>query len=191
MPLSDLLLLHLDSAHNLARWLLRNAQDAEDVVQEAYVRAFKYSRGFRGGDARAWLLAIVRNTAYDWLRKRRAQESSDPFDERVHAAAKEEADPEQLLLRKAERQLVAQALGELPVHSREILVLREWEGLSYKEISEVMGMPMGTVMSSLSRARGRLRRALGERPNEGSRRAIEPCRVAGPQPLLRAPAGRK
>jgi RNA polymerase sigma-70 factor (ECF subfamily) len=159
VPLIDLLP-HLDSAYNLARWLLRNAEDAEDVVQEAYLRAFKYSRGFHGGDARAWLLAIVRNTAYNWLRKRRTRELSDPFDERIHADAEGEDDPERLLLRKAERELVAQALGELPVHLREILVLREWEDLSYREISEVMGMPIGTVMSSLSRARGRLRRAL-------------------------------
>src|SRR5262249_31588016 len=119
--------------------------------------------GYRGGDARAWLLAIVRHTAYDWLRKRRAREPSDPFDERIHADAEVEDDPERLLLRKAERQLVAQALAELPVHSGEVLVLREWEGLSYREISAVMGVPIGTVMSSLSRARGRLRRVLEDR----------------------------
>jgi RNA polymerase sigma-70 factor, ECF subfamily len=179
VAVSDLLLLHLDSAYNLARWLLRNAADAEDVVQEAYLRALKYAGSYRGGDVRAWLLTIVRNTAYDWLRKRHARGSSDPFDERVHVQPETEPDPERRLLRDAERRRVAQALEELPLHQREILVLREWEGLSYKEIADVMGLPIGTVMSSLSRARGRLRQAL-EDPRSVASATAPAARGPGP-----------
>lgn len=159
--LAELLLPHLDSAYNLARWLVRNGEDAEDVVQEAYLRAFKYSVGFRGGNARAWLLTIVRNTSYWWLRRTRSCEPVVQFDEERHSNGSEMSNPEELLLRKADGQLLEKALNELPVQFREILVLRELEGLAYKEIAEVMGMPMGTVMSTLSRARHRLRHAAG------------------------------
>jgi len=160
--IAELLLSHLDSAYNLARWLVRNSADAEDVVQEAYLRAFKYSGGFRGGDARAWLLTIVRNTAYRWLRKARSYEPVTQFDENEHTCGSETSNPEVLLLQKADQQLLEKALNELPVRFREILVLRELEGLAYKEIAEVMGMPMGTVMSTLSRARHEFSRAAGE-----------------------------
>jgi RNA polymerase sigma-70 factor (ECF subfamily) len=160
--LAELLIPHLDSAYNLARWLVRNGEDAEDVVQEAYVRAFQYSSGFRGGDARAWLLTIVRNTSYRWLRKTRANEAVDQFDEEIHTSGTETSNPEQLLLQNADRHLVEKALSALPVRFREILVLRELEGLSYKEIVEVMGVPIGTVMSTLSRARVRFRHAAGD-----------------------------
>lgn len=160
--IAELLLSHLDSAYNLARWLVRNSADAEDVVQEAYLRAFKYSGGFRGGDARAWLLTIVRNTAYRWLRKARSYEPVTQFDENEHTCGSETSNPEVLLLQKADKQLLEKALNELPVRFREILVLRELEGLAYKEIAEVMGMPMGTVMSTLSRARHEFSRAAGE-----------------------------
>ena len=161
-PLADLLLSHLDAAYNLARWLVRNVEDAEDVVQEAYLRALQYSDGFRGGDARAWLLTIVRNTSYGWLRKTRAYEPAVQFDEEIHSSGAETATPEQLLLQNADRRLVEKALSQLPIRFREILVLRELEGLSYKEIAEVMGVPIGTVMSTLSRARDRFRHAAGD-----------------------------
>jgi RNA polymerase sigma-70 factor (ECF subfamily) len=160
--LDELLLSHLDSAYNLAGWLVRNSEDAEDVVQEAYLRAFQYSDGFRGGDARAWLLTIVHNTAYRWLRKTRLCEPVEQFDEDRHASGSETSNPEGLLIQAADRELVTKALNELPVRFREILILRELEGLAYKEIAEVMGMPLGTVMSTLSRARRRLSHAVGE-----------------------------
>jgi RNA polymerase sigma-70 factor, ECF subfamily len=157
--LAEVLLSHLDSAYNLAHWLVRNGADAEDVVQEAYLRAFQYSDGFRGGDARAWLLTIVRNTAYTWLRKTRPFEAVSQFDEQITTNDVEMLNPEQLLLQKADRRVVEQAMSELPIRFREILILRELEGFSYKQIAEVMGVPMGTVMSTLSRARERFRHA--------------------------------
>ena len=159
--LAELLLPHLDSAYNLARWLVRNGEDAEDVVQEAVLRAFQYSRGFRGGDARAWLLTIVRNTSYRWLRKSRAHEPAVLFDEEIHTSGMETSNPEQLLLQDADGRLVEQAMNELPVRFREILVLRELECLTYREIADVLHVPMGTVMSMLSRARERFRHAAG------------------------------
>jgi RNA polymerase sigma-70 factor, ECF subfamily len=157
--LAEVLLSHLDSAYNLARWLVRNGEDAEDVVQEAYLRAFQYSDRFRGGDARAWLLTIVRNTAYTWLRKTRAFEPVTQFDEQVTPTGVETLNPEQLLLQEADGRLVEQAMSQLPVRFREILILRELEGFSYKQIADVMGVPTGTVMSTLSRARARFRHA--------------------------------
>jgi RNA polymerase sigma-70 factor, ECF subfamily len=160
--LDELLISHLDSAYNLARWLMRNSHDAEDVVQEAYLRAFQYSGGFHGGDARAWLLMIVRNTSYRCLGRKRTNEQ---FDENIHVGLPASVTPEQLLLQTADADLVEKALRELPVRFREIIVLRELEGLSYKEIADAMGVPMGTVMSTLSRARERFRRALDQLRN--------------------------
>src|SRR5437870_12610930 len=113
--LAELLLSHLDAAYNLARWLVRSEDDAEDVVQEAYLRAFQYSDGFRGGDARAWLLTIVRNTSYRWLRKTRAYEAVVQFDEEIHTSRIETSNPEQRLLQNADGRLVEQALSELSV----------------------------------------------------------------------------
>jgi len=157
---------HLDAAYNLARWLTRTPHDADDVVQESFLRAFRYFGGFRGGDARAWLLAIVRNTFYTWLEQHRRGEAQVEYDETVaglqgmEAAAEQSlhgTDPEQLLLRSADQGLVEQALLKLPAEYREILVLRELEELSYKQIAEIAGIPLGTVMSRLSRARAQLR----------------------------------
>lgn len=157
---------HLDAAYNLARWLTRDPHDADDVVQDAYLRAFRYFGGFRGGDGRAWLLAIVRNTFYTWLEQRRQQRQEVEYDEAgggldLLEASGDQAlhgtNPEQLLLRAADQQLVEKALLRLPVEYREILVLRELEELSYKEIAEIVGVPLGTVMSRLSRARQQLR----------------------------------
>ena len=150
---------HLDAAHNLARWLLRGKDDAEDVVQEAFLRAFQYFSTFKGGNARPWLLTIVRNTAFRWLQSNRRQQLGVEFDEALHAGGDDSPDPETLLLQDADRQLLEQAMRQLPARMREVLVLRELEGLSYKEIAEVVGVPIGTVMSTLHRGRERFHQA--------------------------------
>ena len=157
------LLPHLDAAYNLARWLMRNPADAEDVVQEAFLRAMRFFDGFRGGDSRAWLLKIVRNTSYSWIRKNRPTESFDEFDETVHSSEALGESAEAKLVSQSESERVTKAIEALPAAFREVLVLREFEGLSYKEISDMTGVPMGTVMSSLSRARQRLREDLQPR----------------------------
>jgi len=148
---------HLDAAYNLARWLVRSPADADDVVQEACLRALRFFDGFRGGDSRAWLLKIVRNTCYSWIRKNRPSTLADEFDETVHTGEKAGEGVEAELISRDESDRIRKALEMLPVTFREVLVLREMEGFSYKEISEVTGVPMGTVMSSLSRARQKLR----------------------------------
>ena len=153
---------HLDAAFNLARWLTRNEQDAEDVVQEASLRAFKYFDGFQGGDSRAWLLRIVRNTCYTWLQRNRAHEITTSFDPLLHDVPSDAYDPENLVLRRVDAQRLRQALEDLPVEFREVMVLRELEGLSYKEIAAIADIPMGTVMSRLARARQRLQQCLSE-----------------------------
>ncbi len=161
---------HLDAAYNLARWLVRKPQDAEDVVQEAYLRAFKFFSGFQGGDARAWLLKIVRNTSYSFLEKNRPAALAEEFDEQVHVQENPVPDVETKMVRSVESRMLNEALAELPVNFREVLVLRELEGLSYKEIAELVGVPIGTVMSSLARGRERLREGLlRARAKEGTR----------------------
>lgn len=152
---------HLDAAYNLARWLTRNEADAEDVVQEAYLRAFKFFNGFHGGDSRAWTLKIVRNTCYSWLQKNRAREITTEFDEELHSV--ECGNPETVLTDKIDRQMLKQVLDELPLEFREIIILRELEGLSYKEIAGIADVPLGTVMSRLARARRRLQNGLTDR----------------------------
>jgi len=151
---------HLDAAYNLARWLVRNSHDAEDVVQEAYLRAFKFFGGYQGGDARAWVLRIVRNTCYSFFEKNRPAELAEQFDEEIHTAGPEQPSTETELLRSADSRMLRDALSELPVSFREVLVLRELEGMSYKEIAEVMDVPIGTVMSGLARGRSQLRERL-------------------------------
>ncbi|MGE5833156.1 MAG: sigma-70 family RNA polymerase sigma factor [Acidobacteriota bacterium] len=158
----EIILPHLDAAHNLARWLVRGSDDAEDVVQEACLRAFRYFGTFRGGSARAWLLSIVRTTAFGWLQKNHAQQLATEFDEEIHRKEGEALNPEALLLQRADTQLLEQAMNHLPDRLREVLVLREVEGLSYKEIAEVVAVPMGTVMSTLFRARERFRHAASD-----------------------------
>jgi len=154
------LLPHLDAAYNLARWLTRNDHDAEDMVQEAYLRASGSFGGFRGTDGRGWLLTIVRNTCDTWLRRNHADQLSTPFDEEVHQEALASPNPEEQVLQNADRRQLQQALEQLPVEWREALVLREFEGLAYKEIADISGVPLGTVMSRLARARNRLKEVL-------------------------------
>src|ERR1700741_1756226 len=151
---------HLDAAYNLARWLMRNEQDAQDVAQEAYLRAFRYFPGFRGGDARAWLMKIVRNTCYTWLHVNRPLQDATEFDESLFPPDSCASNPEEVALQTDSATLVRKALEKLPPNFREVLILRELEGMSYREIADITGMPAGTVMSSLSRARGCLRQAL-------------------------------
>lgn len=155
---------HLDAAYTLARYLMRDDVAAQDVVQEAFLRALKYFDRYRGGDARAWVLAIVRNTSHTWRKRqggRGAGGAPVEFDERVHSESVEEHTPEAALLRAADREMVRRALDQLPLELREVIVLREIQGLSYKEIAAVAGIPIGTVMSRLSRARARLEQLLG------------------------------
>ena len=153
---------HLDAAYSLARWLTRNEQDAQDVTQEACLRAFRFFDGYQGGNMRAWLLTIVRNTCYTWLHRNRAAGSDEVFDEEIHSAEfSGGADPEIQALASADRETVRRALEELPDAFREVLILREIEGMSYKEIADIASVSLGTVMSRLARARTRLRQALG------------------------------
>jgi RNA polymerase sigma-70 factor (ECF subfamily) len=154
---------HLDAAYNLAHWLTRNAADAEDVVQEAYLRAFRFFGGFRGADGRSWLLAIVRNTCYTWMQHNRSPELTNPEDNDLHDIESKDLNPEALLLQSADAQMVREALEELPIEFREVLVLREFEEMSYREISTITDLPLGTVMSRLARGRKRLQLALTNR----------------------------
>jgi RNA polymerase sigma-70 factor (ECF subfamily) len=149
---------HLDAAYDLARWLTGNDADAADVVQESCVRAIRYAAGYRGGNPRAWLLAIVRNAAWSWLERQRGQSQRlDP--EVVEAPAQDSppADDADELAHGVDRELLARGLASLPPEFREVLVLREFSGLSYQEIAATAGIPMGTVMSRLARARAQLR----------------------------------
>src|SRR2546421_2470227 len=153
----ETMLPHMDAAHNLARWLLRNEQDAQDVVQEAYLRAFKSFSGFHGSNGRAWLLTIVRNTSYTLLKKNRAVDLSTTFDEEIHASDHESASPAAILEHAEDAELIGNAMHELPAEFREIVILRHQQDLSYKEIGEILRIPPGTVMSRLARARGKLK----------------------------------
>jgi RNA polymerase sigma-70 factor (ECF subfamily) len=168
---------HLDAAYNLARWLTRNEHDAQDVVQEAYLRAFRFFGGFRGGEGRAWLLAIVRNTCYSWLEKNRPAEINSGLDEDMQVEgsagfdpdmmAAEGGNPEAIALQNAHRRMLNQAIAALPLGFREVLILRELEDLSYKEIARVVDVPVGTVMSRLARARKLLRQSAPLRAMSG------------------------
>jgi RNA polymerase sigma factor (sigma-70 family) len=157
---------HMDAAYNIARWLTRNERDAEDMVQESYLRAFKFFDGFTGVNSRAWLLTIVRNTCYSWLQQNRARELMTEFDEEIHSDETEAWNPAARALSESDNRMVRQALEALPAEYREAVVLRDLEGLSYKEIAEIAAVPLGTVMSRLARARGRLKRLLTERLKE-------------------------
>ena len=163
MSFEALMLPHLDAAHNLAKWLLRDEHDAQDVVQEAFLRAFRSFTGFHGSDGRAWLLRIVRNTSYTLLKKNRVADLTTPFDEEIHVAGHESVSPVTILEHSEDAELVREAMDELPVEFREILTLRHQEGLSYKEIADVAQIPRGTVMSRLARARAKLKECLAAR----------------------------
>jgi RNA polymerase sigma-70 factor (ECF subfamily) len=154
----QLVLPHVDAAFNLARWVLRGRNDAEDVAQEALLRAYRFFRGFNGADARAWLLQIVRNACYSWLEKNRPMELSTEFDEQLYPQAS--VTPESLAIAGDDKERLTRALESLPPRFREVLVLRELEGCSYKEIASITAMPIGSVMSALSRARQRLQQSL-------------------------------
>jgi RNA polymerase sigma factor (sigma-70 family) len=151
---------HLKSAYNLAKWLTRSHEDAEDVVQEAFLRAFSAFEGLRGEDAKPWLLTIVRNTSMTWLKRNRNAGATIGLEETLVDPIERSPDPEERLLISCDRQQVRQALEQLPSEFRETVVLREMEGLSYKEISATIGVPLGTVMSRLSRGRDWLKRIL-------------------------------
>jgi RNA polymerase sigma factor (sigma-70 family) len=159
----EIALQHLSAAYSLARWLVQNEHDAEDLVQEAYLRALKFFSGFYGGDSRAWLLTIVRNTCYTWLQKNRGLRLTDPIDDKLDKLVSDFADPEVLFLQRVNSQMVRQAVQELPLEFREVVVLREMEGLSYKEIASIVDIPIGTVMSRLKRGRRRLSAVLAKR----------------------------
>jgi RNA polymerase sigma-70 factor, ECF subfamily len=163
MSFEAMMLPHLDAAHNLAKWLLRNEQDAQDVVQEAFLRAFKSFNGFHGSNGRAWLLTIVRNTSYTFLKENRAVDLTATFDEEIHAIDRESVSPAAILEHAEDAELITKAVDELPAEFREILTLRHQEGLSYKEIAEIVKIPPGTVMSRLARARAKLREYLAAR----------------------------
>jgi RNA polymerase sigma factor (sigma-70 family) len=166
---------HLDAAYNFARWLARNDHDAEDIVQEACYRALKYFSAYRGENSRAWLITIVRNAGYDWLRQNRhneqisvsdvdpLQDAAEPMDQ----LATETSNPETLLLQHADQELLKNGLEALPAEFREVMILREIEEMSYKEIAGVCDIPLGTVMSRLARGRKQLQRWLAERNKPG------------------------
>ena len=165
----ETMLPHMDAAHNLAKWLLRDEEDARDVVQEAYLRAFKSFGGFHGSNGRAWLLTIVRNTSYTLLKKNHAVDLTTTFDEEIHTSGQESVSPATLLERSEDADLVREAMDKLPVDFREILVLRHLEGLSYNEIADIAQIPPGTVMSRLARARGKLKECLATRVGKENR----------------------
>ncbi len=158
MRFETLVLPHLDAAFNLARWLLRSGTDAEDAAQEAMLRAYRFFHGFRGGDVRAWLLQIVRNTCFTWMERNRHGKDMTEFDEELHGPTG--PTPESLAIAADSRRRLTQALESLPSRFREVIVLRELEGCSYKEIATITSIPIGTVMSTLSRARRQLQLAL-------------------------------
>ena len=153
----EFLLAHLNAAYNLARWLMGNVTDAEDAVQEAYALAISHFAGFQGGDGRAWLLTIVRNSCYNRLRQKGSSDQITDFDKAVNSAGQQIPNPETALLLAERTEVVTKSLAELPPLYREVLVLRELEQLSYREIAKITGLPTGSVMSRLSRGRQLLR----------------------------------
>lgn len=152
----QLMLPHLDTAYNLACWLLRDPQDAEDAVQDACLRAYRAFDRFRGTDGRAWLLAIVRNTCFSALRQKRRKPEEVVFEEELHGSTEDPAEANAVAWQEVKSDLLRQALERLPAEYREVVVLHEIEGLAYREIADVADIPIGTVMSRLARARRKL-----------------------------------
>jgi len=151
---------HLGAAYNLAHWLTKNDPDALDIVQEASLRAFKFFGSMRGENSRAWFLTIVRNTFYTWREQRKMNDAVTSFDDELHSIESDSPNPESILLTKLNSEMLRAALEKLPVEFREVIVLRELEGFSYKEISAMANIPIGTVMSRLARARTQLQEQL-------------------------------
>ena len=178
MTFEEAFLPHLDAAYNLARWLTRNESDAQDVVQEAYLRALRFFNSFHGTDGRAWLLAIVRNAAYAWLRRSKSAELPFDADVAIQLRKSNEPDPEILHVIRFQRQLVREAIEKLPLEFREVIILRDFEELSYKEIAVVTGIPIGTVMSRLARARNKLQTCF----SAGSRNGKSTSGIKNPMP---------
>jgi RNA polymerase sigma-70 factor (ECF subfamily) len=163
MNFEETLLPHLNAAYNLARWLTRNPDDAQDIVQEAYLRAFRFFGGFHGSDGRSWFLTIVRNISYTWLKQNKSLELvTTEFDDKLYLNESGAPDPETSQILKSQSEIVLAAVDQLPLEFREVIVLRELEELSYKEISQLLNIPIGTVMSRLARARKRLQKSLGK-----------------------------
>jgi RNA polymerase sigma-70 factor (ECF subfamily) len=162
-----IMLPHLDAAHNLARWLTRNDQDAQDMVQEAYLRAFRFFDGYRGGDGKAWLLEIVRNTCRTFQRRESRGGASVPFDETVYTAGSIAPEQEAKLAGRENMDILRNCIEALPDEFREVLVLRELEEMSYREIADATALAIGTVMSRLSRARKRLEDCAGRHKEAG------------------------
>lgn len=165
-PFEELMLPHLPTAYNLARWLVRNEHDAEDCVQEAYLKAFRAFDRFRGEDGRAWLLTIVRHVCHDRLRRLRGFEAPESFDEAIHSTPMEDVAADRLRGELGAAQLQT-ALDSLPAAAREIIVLHDLEGLAYRDIATVLAIPLGTVMSRLARARQRLQHQVLHRAKQG------------------------
>jgi RNA polymerase sigma factor (sigma-70 family) len=172
LSFEEAVLPHMDAAYKLALWLTKNEQDAQDVVQEAYLRALKFFSGFHGSDSRPWLLTIVRNTCYTWLKRNRPSEAE--LDEAVHLEATDTPDPEKILVLNSEKRAVREALETLPLEFREVLIMRELEELSYREIAATAAIPVGTVMSRLARARKKLQAVM-----------VTPTPISGPSVDLR------
>jgi len=157
----SMVLPHLDDAYTLARYLVRDSHDAEDATQEAMLKALRHIDQCRADNARPWLFAIVRNTCHTLLRRRGGNTEEVSFDETLHSDEGETAQPDAIVIRAADQEAVQRALAALPLPFREVVVLRELQGLSYKEIAAVADVPIGTVMSRLGRARERLESLLG------------------------------
>jgi RNA polymerase sigma-70 factor (ECF subfamily) len=159
----ETILPHLNAAYNLARWLMRNDQDAQDAVQEASLRAYRFFEGYKGGDAKAWLLAIVRNTCLSWRQRSRRDMSNVLFDELTHSVRVEVPNAEERMVNADRMAALRNCIESLPADQREVLILREFEEMSYKQIAETTNLPAGTVMSRLARARQRLDECVGGR----------------------------
>ena len=159
----EIILPHLNSAYNLARWLTRNEHDAQDVVQESYLRTFRFFDGYHGGDPKAWLLAVVRNTCHTWRRREKRDVTKVLFDEADHTPDLDAPDAEERLVEATKMNTLRHCIETLPVEFREVLVMRELEEMSYQQVAEVANLPVGTVMSRLSRARKRLEECAGRR----------------------------